>query len=383
MSSSEYEDREQTAVKHEVLERYLSGFVPIVGAWASDITYIDCLAGPWESVDPEFHDTSFARAVSVLRKTRKLLTERGKSPTMRCLFIENDIAAFANLKQYCDGISDIEVTPKSWDFTERIEDIVKFARERNSSFPFVFIDPKGWKPLSIQRIKPILNLNPGEVLINLMTSWITRFLALPEKRFDLLVGKDWPKLAGLSGEEKEEKLVSSYADALREAGGFKYICTLPVMKPTQDAFHFHLIYGTRHIKGVEVFKETEKYVIPFMHDKRAQAQERKRFSNSAQYSLLPPADSYKETRFTRYRIRNLEVARRELWENLQTSRTLPYEDAWAMVMQHSAVTERDLREWLAAWESEGLLEITNKRPGQKFPRKGSGQGLKWIQGATK
>ncbi len=383
MNYPEYEDREQTAVKHEILGRYLSALVPIVGAWASDIAYIDCLAGPWESVDPEFNDTSFARAVSVLRKTRKLLTERGKSPTMRCLFIENDRAAFPKLKQYCDGISDIEVPPKPWDFTEHIDDIVKFARERNASFPFVFIDPKGWKQLSIQKIKPILNLNPGEVLINLMTSWITRFLALPEKRFDLLVGKDWPRLAGLSGEEKEEKLVSSYADALREAGGFKYICTLPVMKPTQDAFHFHLIYGTRHIRGVEVFKETEKYVIPFMHNKRAQAQERKRFSNSAQYSLLPAADSYRETRFTHYRIRRLEVAKRELRDNLQTSRTLPYDDVRGMVMQHSAVTERDLWEWLAAWEADGLLEITNKRPGQKFPRRGNGHELKWIQGATK
>src|ERR1700726_1385546 len=103
-----YEDREQTAVKHQVLTRYLSAFVPIVGSWASDIAYIDCLAGPRESADASFRDTSFARAIEVLRSTRKVLAERGKFPRMRCLFIERNPTAFGQLKQYCDGVSDIE-----------------------------------------------------------------------------------------------------------------------------------------------------------------------------------------------------------------------------------------------------------------------------------
>src|SRR5258708_38142229 len=102
-----YEDREQTAVKHQVLTRYLSAFAPIVGSWASDITYIDCLAGPWESADATLRDTSFARAVEGLRSTRVVLADRGKFPRMRCLFLESDPAAFSQLKQYCDGVGDI------------------------------------------------------------------------------------------------------------------------------------------------------------------------------------------------------------------------------------------------------------------------------------
>lgn len=383
MSSSEYEDREQTEVKHEILQRYLSGFVPIVGAWASDIAYIDCLAGPWQSVDPEFRDTSFARALSVLRKTREVLKERGKSPSMRCLFIENNSSAFPKLKRYCDGISDIEVTAKPWDFAQHIQDVVEFAKERHDSFPFIFLDPKGWELLDIELIRPILTLEPGEVLINLMTSWITRFLALPEKRFDQLFGKDWPTLANLSGEEQEEKIVSSYANAVRKAGRFKYICTLPVMKSTQDAFHFHLIYGTRHVKGVEVFKETEKYVIPFMHDRRAQAQERKRFLSSGQHPLFSSDALYKETRFTRYRLRSIEVTKSELRQRLGASKELLYDDAWEMVMQHSAIMENDFREWLNKWKADGILEIQNQPRGQRLPRRGQGQMLKWIPGVTK
>jgi len=41
MNSQFYEDREQTQVKHQILVKYLSAFVPIVGDWASDIAYIE------------------------------------------------------------------------------------------------------------------------------------------------------------------------------------------------------------------------------------------------------------------------------------------------------------------------------------------------------
>jgi three-Cys-motif partner protein len=148
-----YEDREQTAVKHQILERYLSAFVPIVGDWASDIAYIDCLAGPWESVDPNFRDASFARAIQVFRSSRKVLEMRGKFPTLRCLFIEKDATRYSKLKEYCDGISDIEVKTQHWDFTEHVHDIVRFAKERTNSFPFIFIDPNGWEQLDIDLIR--------------------------------------------------------------------------------------------------------------------------------------------------------------------------------------------------------------------------------------
>src|SRR5260370_15204872 len=130
-----YEDREQTAVKHQVLTRYLSAFVPIVGNWASNIVYIDCLAGPWKSADPNLKDTSFARAIEVLRSTRSVLDARGKTPNMRCLLVERDPEAFEKLERYCDGVSDIEVTGRNWDFTAHMADIVRFAQERAGSFP--------------------------------------------------------------------------------------------------------------------------------------------------------------------------------------------------------------------------------------------------------
>ncbi len=379
MNASPYEDREQTEVKHQILQRYLSAFVPIVGDWASDIAYIDCFAGPWRSVDPDLRDTSFSRAVEVLRSTRKVLADRGKRPTIRCLFIEKEPVPFQQLKKFCEGIKDIDVTPKHWDFTAHVADVVQFANGRRNSFPFIFIDPKGWEPLEIELIAPILRLDPGEVLINLMTSWIRRFLSDEAKPFDRLLGSDLPRLRQLRGEEQEEELVRSYKDAVVKAGKFRYACTLPVMKPDQDAFHFHMIYATRNIKGVEVFKETEKAIIPFMHETRAKAQERKRVAQSGQTSFLPAEAHYKEKRFTQYQLKNLEVAKSELRELLEQSERVLFDDAWAKAMQHSTVTQGDFREWINEWKSSGSLTFVNLEPGQKVPRKHEGQYLKWIK----
>ncbi len=131
MTGSPYEDREQTQVKHQILQKYLSAFVPIVGSWAGDIAYIDCFAGPWQAVDPNLKDTSFARAIEVLRSTRKILAERGKVPTIRCLFLEREPSSFLKLKRFCDEIKDIEVTPENWDFTARVADF--YARNASRS----------------------------------------------------------------------------------------------------------------------------------------------------------------------------------------------------------------------------------------------------------
>ena len=379
MNSEFYEDREQTQVKHQILVKYLSAFVPIVGDWASDIAYIDCMAGPWHETDPSLKDTSFGRAIDVLRATRRVLNDRGKAPTMRCLLVEKNRRSFTKLKEFCSSVGDLEVTPKNWDFTEHTSDIVQYTKLRNKCFPFVFIDPTGWEQLAEDLITPILQLEPGEVLINLMTSWIRRFLSDESKHFERFLGSDLPRLRQLKGDEQEEELVRSYADKVARAGRFKYTCTLPVMKPDQDAFHFYMVYATRHQRGVEVFKDTERSVIRFMHETRAKAQERWRLAESRQYSLLPAEVRYRESRFTEFQLRNQAIAKAQLMATLEGSERVLYDEAWFQVMQYSAVIDRDLKDWLTEWRASGSLTFANLDPGQKLPRKGGNQFLVWKQ----
>ncbi len=71
-----YDGREQTLVKHRVLERYLQRFAYIIGSWSKSITYVDCYSGPWEERSSELADTSFDIAIKQLKAARSQL---GKS----------------------------------------------------------------------------------------------------------------------------------------------------------------------------------------------------------------------------------------------------------------------------------------------------------------
>lgn len=377
MNSSLYEGREQTQVKHWILEEYLSAAYPIVGSWAADLAYIDCLAGPWETRDPNFEDTSFAQAIQVLRRSRSKLAERRKFPTIRCLLIEKDKKAFEQLHRYANGITDLDLAARNWDFTEHIQDVVTFSKQRKNSFPFFFIDPTGWELAAVDLLGPILRVRPGEVLINLMTSWIKRFLSDESKNFERLVGPHIGRIRQLSGDEQEEELVRCYSDGVRSAGSFDYVCTLPVMKTANDTFHFWMVYGTRHPKGVEVFKTTEKRVIPMMHETRAESQQRRKVEQSGQLTFLSPAEAYLERRFSRLRAKNLELARNQTLGLLRQSQSLSFDDVWAASMAYALVSESDLKDWIADWIKKGNLELRALKGAQRVVKRGQGNILVW------
>ena len=360
MNATFYAGREQTLIKHKLLERYLSAAVPILGSWADDLYYVDCLAGPWENVDPALSDTSFSIATEVLRRTKPLLRSRGHNPSMRALLIERDTEAFVSLSSFANAVDDIDIQARNWDFAKNVDKIVQSVGKRKRSFPFFFIDPTGWECAAIPVIKPLLQVEPGEVLINLMTSWISRFLSDSTKPFSNLLGPDFEKTIELSGDEREDAIVSAYTEAVRKAGNFPYVCTMPILKSTDGAFHFHMVYATRNAKGVEEFKRAEDDVVPFMHGVRADAKQGKILQRTGQYPLLGASDMYIDERHSRYRAANLLRAERAVVVKLNNSKSVPFDDLWAEWMQFACVQDDDLRSWLQKVSREGKINIENQ-----------------------
>ena len=58
-----YDGREQTLVKHHILEKYLERFARIIGFTWDTITYVDCFSGPWNVQSDRFDDSSFSIAL--------------------------------------------------------------------------------------------------------------------------------------------------------------------------------------------------------------------------------------------------------------------------------------------------------------------------------
>ena len=314
--------------------------------------YIDCCSGPWNTVREDLSDTSFSIACGQLRAARAFLQERGRNVEFRCLFIEEKAVPFGRLQQFCDSVDDIEIKPLQGDFTEKVDEILRFIRERPNFFPFFFIDPTGWSPLAISAISPLLRLRPSEVLINFMTSHIKRFLE--SSSFETKFGPDYmQKVLGLSGQDRDDQAAYSFADEIRRF--YPYACTSVVLNPLRNQTHFHLIYGTRHPKGLEKFKEAEKSCFGFMQAVRLDAQHRQNVSGVVQetlFDLTPVQDRYLQGLRTHYLGQAFDAV------TLRTSDMMDEREAWKIASRFPLVWKSDLHRW---WQARGPREGTVRR----------------------
>ncbi len=375
MTESDYQDREQSGIKHYAIQHYLEAAARILGS-RYDIKYVDCCAGPWNSRDSEYGDTSFGIAFKVLKATRAELSTRNWVPLIECLFIEKEPGPFQKLDTFAKerNSSEIKVRAENWDFSERIDEIVRYCSTRRT-FPFILIDPWGWKLAGISQISPLLKLRPGEVVINLMSSFITRFVNDTATDLSDLLGEDFPELRSLSGTELEFAVVRKYCDLIKREGDFPYVCALPVMKPDSDAFNFYLIYATRHPKGVEVFKRVEKRTEEQTLLVRADVQRRQRQERTGNFELFAAPVLYRERRYQQLAEDNRLRAKKRVWDLLTASPEVPYDDCWAEALQFPAVYETDLREWLAEWERAGILEVRGRKKPTEVLKRESGHSL--------
>jgi three-Cys-motif partner protein len=382
MTESGYEDREQSELKHYAIKLYLEAAARILGsAW--DLKYVDCCAGPWNSTKSDYSDTSFGIAYEVLRATREALTHRNRAPRVACLFIEKEKAPFAELDAFARARNsvDVRVEARNWDFAEHIDDIVSYCSSPRT-FPFILVDPKGWKLAGISQLSPILKLKPGELVINLMSSFITRFVNDGATDLSDLLGEDFPELRSLSGTDLEFAVVRKYCDLIKREGDFRCVCALPVMKPDSDAFNFYLIYATRHPKGVEVFKRVEERTEGRTHVVRADVQKRQRQSRSGNLELFEPTVLYREHKYQLLATENRRRAQCQILDHLRTEGEVPYDQCWAEALQYSAVYQRDLRSWIETWEKEGTVMVKGRKSPNELLKRDCGHIVQYRGPST-
>ena len=380
-----YERREQTRVKHYILRHYLERFAHIVGHHWESITYVDGFAGPWNVRSPDLQDSSFAIALNELRKARDTHGGRGRNLRLRCFFLEEDRDAYQQLKGFAEGIKDAKIEVLNGSFEDSVSSMQQFIRAGGQrTFPFIFIDPTGWTGFACKRISPLLKLKPGEVLINFMTSHIRRFLTDENSRqsFEDLFGSAevMERVAGLTGQDLDDALISEYSDMLKREGRFTHVLSAIVLHPEIDRTHFHLIYATRHPKGVEVFKEAEKSAMQEMERLRASAQKRKREERTGQGELFLATESAIESPYYhQLRDRYLGQAKQRILNLLKGRKSISYDVAWTLALESPLVWESDLKGWIKDWQSTGELRIDGLGRA-RVPSRDKSHFLIWLGG---
>lgn len=386
MSNDElYAGREQTLVKHFILQKYLERFAYIVGSHWEVLTYVDCFSGPWNARSEKFEDSSFAIALKELRNARDALAkQRGRTIQLRCFFLEKSRVAYAKLREFADSVTDAKIETRNATLEESIPNIVDFVlRGGSKAFPFIFIDPTGWTGFEMATIAPLLRLNPGEALINFMTGHIRRFLESPDEEtqdsFKRLFGSGafQARVQGLAQLEREDAAVEEYTRNAKSVGGFNFACNAIVLHPEVDRTHFNLIYLTRNPKGVEVFKDAEKKAMEVQESARAEAQQRKRVASKGQTELFGSKELHDSTHYESLRDRYLTKAQDLVLQALQSKRRLLYDDAWTMALSQPMTWESDVKEWIAEWKDEGCVEVAGMQPRQKVPHRNEQNYLMW------
>ena len=203
-------------------------------------------------------------------------------------------------------------------------------------------------------IKPLISVHPSEVLVNFMTGHVVRFVedrreGLRES-FRRLFGDDSyeREIEGLQGLEREDSIVDAYARRLAHEGEFPFYSVAMVLQPTRDRTHFHLVYVTRNLKGIDVFKDAERKSLKLAENVRAEAKKGKREQATGQIELFGGTEM-PDVNYLAELQDHHEARAREALEQLTAGVTeIVYDDLYAVALRYPLVQEKFLRAWIKA-----------------------------------
>lgn len=373
-----YAGREQSHVKHIFLKKYLEkvAYHILYPNHGREFVYVDGFSGPWKSSSQSYDDTSFAIAVEKLKSVRDTLASQNRYRKIRCLFIEKKNSAYAELSEYCANVSGIKVEAKHGSFEDLIPDIVDFI---GGAFALTFIDPTGYKEYPLQRISPLIRCQ-GEVLINFMYDHLNRFIDKKDvaetAKNSLFGGTGWREEIRKKmdhGAIREEAILDTYIDRLKVAGNYDYGTSSRILYPSKNRTYFHLVYATRHWKGIEVFRDVEKGAIPEQEKIRAEAQDALTDSHdgtgdlfgSEIFSTRAAPRSFEDEKFFRKRLVHGEIL-----EVVKQRNRILFEHLLGIVLQHPLVSASDLKRTLKKMSLNREIAIQPPLRPRQLPKKG-------------
>ncbi|KAF6246234.1 hypothetical protein C6990_10150 [Nitrosopumilus sp. b3] len=246
-----------TIAKHQILEEYLKAWFPIVGRWTGRIVYLDGFAGPGKYKDGEDGSPIIAMRTAVEHTMIKPTTE------IVFGFIENDKKRSEVLKQTLEERfeqlpQNVKYNVIDSNFEKSVCDMLDSLEENEQVLAptFAFIDPFGYSDFSMNLVKRLLNYDKSEVLITFMTGFVNRFLdPVHEEAVSKLYGsKDFLEAKDIPNtEERINFLLKLYEKKLKENNGAKYVRSFEMVGHDNNVV-YHLIFGTKHWKGLEVIK---------------------------------------------------------------------------------------------------------------------------------
>jgi len=351
VSLEDYAGREQSYVKHVFLERYLEALVIKTASTYNHIVYVDGFAGPWQSANEQFEDTSFGIALNALRRAKQTWQGSGRTVQMTALLVERDAKAFVQLAKIPARYPDIAVKTYPKDFMSVVPALLKEIPR--DAFAFFLIDPKGWR-IRLAQLQPLLGRDKSEVIFNFMFDFVNRAASMKAAAGldELIPYGDWRRrlaeaepIASVTAtpEERKEILVDAFTESLRVLGGYAYVVPTEILRPLTDRTLYCLFYATRHDTGLSVFRDCQIAALKAQSTTRAAGKVKYKASSSGQSELFESLHEMGpdeiEGRLEDEK-RKAEAAIRHLVPKSPAS--IVYRKLWSTILLHHMVRKTDV-----------------------------------------
>lgn len=371
-----YADREQTWVKHFILERYLGALASKVlrGGFPS-LTYVDGFSGPWKSRDPDFADTSFMIAIRLLKDIQRQIAGEGRrAPEINCIFCENDPEVYPLLKEavvpFHDPASGFRVVTRQGDFEDAVAEIDELI---GRSFPLVFIDPTGWTGYPLAKIRPLFDRAKCEVIINFMYDHINRFIETGDPSiaasFDpIMGGPGWQDKLDLS-QGREKAVLEFFRERIEMELGFKFVVSTKIDKSTAKRPHFFLVYGTKSEHGLKEFRETEWKALR-EHEGNVSSARRRKTAIAGQAALFEEDDLQDDLKYGVADLLREEIdkVRDALPDTLRRcGGSAKFKQVWQAALKAHMLRQTNVKDICCQLAREGVIDNTWSTAGRRKP----------------
>ena len=363
-----YRGREHAYIKHYLLAEYLSRWGYKIGSKWDPLVFIDGFAGPWGSTDKNFTDASFGIALRSLNDAVAGLSSINRIIHGACIFVEKEPQPFAKLDAFAKKYStdSVRAVALNGRFIDKIQVIEEYIAALGATpFKLVFLDQKGWAAVPINKLKTFVADRSCELLFNVMTSFLTRFVdreGLAQSYYSLFGRPNviekiraLPKGTG----EREEAAVDEYCQSLREICGFRYASQAIIMDTAKEQIRYYFVFATNSLHGIQVFKDAEAKATIAQDEVRHETKMNKRPQFGLPFGGPVPRSSKVLDLHERYTQRSREAILSALGEH--RGGTMSYDDLYGKAMPFPLVRQSDLDDILLALAPRIELKLAGTR----------------------
>jgi three-Cys-motif partner protein len=253
------EPREQSQIKARIIQKYFWAWAKVIIPSAkrhdNRISYIDLFAGPGR-----YDDGTLSTPLLVLQKA---IDDPDMRSMLVTLFNDRNPDNAGHLEAAISALPGITKLKHQPQVSHEVvgQKIAKKFEALRLIPTFFFVDPWGYKGLSLRLINSVLQnwgcdcvffFNYNRVNMGLNNEAV-------HEHMDALFGKDRAddlrtELVGLSPRQREQLILERLSESLKEMGA-AYVLPFTFKNETGKRTSHHLIFATKHFKGYEIMKE--------------------------------------------------------------------------------------------------------------------------------